>query len=189
MTSMTSRLSASTSSFLNSSAYSKSWSIGLDRVECWWRTCRFNRFGHQSWFVCGRPSFASGAGMTGFSLSLCDTSVLLFLVGCLGRLLVVGRRGTGGAQAPVGDLCLVDGEVVVVRRGQAGRVAHGALHVLDRATRAADDVVVVVTDPRLVPCHRARGLDTSHKSGGREGPADVVHRLVRDVAEVSPDRW
>ena len=70
MTSVTSRFSASTSRVANASAYRKSAPSGLPCGECWCRTLRSSWLGHQSWFVCGRPGFAVGASMTGFSLSL-----------------------------------------------------------------------------------------------------------------------
>src|SRR6185312_5289577 len=59
--------------------------MGLDRGECWLRTERSSRSGHQSLFVRGRVCFGVGEGIAGFSLSLplvvtslvSDTSVLL----------------------------------------------------------------------------------------------------------------
>jgi hypothetical protein len=54
----------------------KSSPIGLDRGECWRRTCRSGWFGHQSRFVLGRVALGVGEGIAGFSLSLTlsDTS-------------------------------------------------------------------------------------------------------------------
>ena len=49
---------------------------------------------------------------------------------------------------------------------------------------AADEVVVVVADPRLVARHGARRLDPPHQPGVGEGTQDVVDRLVRHVAGV-----
>ena len=79
MTSVTSRLSASTSRDANASAYRKSSPIGFACGECACRTLRSSWLGHQSWFVCGRPAFAVGASMTGFSLSLPCSDTLLGL--------------------------------------------------------------------------------------------------------------
>ena len=97
---------------------------------------------------------------------------------CVGRSQPAGRsgcarRGGGapGAQAPVDDLGLVDHEAVVVRGGQAGRVADGAVDVGDGAARPADDVVVVVADPGLVAGHRAGRLDAADQAGRRSAPA------------------
>jgi len=57
--------------------------MGLDRGECWCRTCTFSWFGHQSWFVLGRVRMGVGEEVAGFSLSLprSDTSILLLFVG------------------------------------------------------------------------------------------------------------
>src|SRR5690242_16391597 len=69
--------------------------------------------------------------------------------------------GAGGAQAPVDDLGLVDRVAVVVRRGEAGCVADGAVDVGDLAARAAHHVMVVVPDAGLVARHGAGGLDAA----------------------------
>src|SRR5687768_9239125 len=55
-----------------------------------------------------------------------------------------GAGGAGGAQAPVGDLGLVDDEAVGVGGVEARAYADGAVDVGDDAARAADRVVVVV---------------------------------------------
>src|SRR3954447_19531086 len=108
--------------------------------------------------VRGRCVAGSGDGMTGFSLSLpcSDTSLPLLsgwvvLDGCRGG--AAGRAG--GAHAPEDDLGLVDDVAVVVGGGQARDVPDRAVDVGDLAARAADEVVVVVADPCLVPRHRA----------------------------------
>ena len=61
-----------------------------------------------------------------------------------------------------------------------------AVDVGDRAARAADDVMMVVTDAQLEPCRRAGRFDTAYEPHGREGLEDVVDRLGRDRAEVGP---
>src|SRR6202012_5214827 len=58
---------------------------------------------------------------------------------------------TAGAQAPVGDFGLVDNEAVVLRGGQAGRVADRAVDIGDGTAGTAYDVMVVVADAALVP--------------------------------------
>ena len=63
-------------------------------------------------------------------------------------------------------------------------LADGAVDVGDRAARPADDVVVVVADPRLVARHRAGGLDAPHQPGGGQRAQHVVDGLVRDLAEI-----
>jgi hypothetical protein len=59
--------------------------------------------------------------------------------------------GAVGAQSPIDDLGLVDGEALekaaAVGRGQAGSVANGAVDVGDDAARSTHDVVMVVVDP------------------------------------------
>ena len=42
----------------------------IREAECWWSTRRSSWFGHQSWFVLGRPAAGVGLGIAGFSLSL-----------------------------------------------------------------------------------------------------------------------
>src|SRR3954451_4810865 len=173
MTSMTSFFSAPTSRVANASAYRKSAPIGLPCGECWCRTRRSSWLGHKSWFVCGRPAFAVGASMTGFSLSLpfavtslgfdwgwSDTGLpLLRGAGQCGVVwcgeVTPRHRGSvaGSAETPVGDLGLVQHETrcvdVELRRVQARRRAGGAVDVDDVAAAAADHVVVVVPHPHL----------------------------------------
>ena len=48
---------------------------------------------------------------------------------------------------------------------------------------AADDVVMVVADPRLVARDGARRLDAPHQAGVGERPQHVVDGLLRDLAE------
>ena len=89
---------------------------------------------------------------------------------------------------PVGDLCLVDGEAVVVGCREAWCLVDGAVDVGDHPARAADHVVVVVADAGLVPRDRAEGLDAAHQPGVGQGPQRVVDRLVRDVRELAAYR-
>src|SRR5215212_3670530 len=67
---------------------------------------------------------------------------------------------------------------------QAGGRSHRAVDVGDRPALTADDVVVVVADPRLVAGYRSGGLDAAEEPRIRERPQHVVDRLVRDGAEV-----
>ena len=76
-----------------------------------------------------------------------------------------GRGGAGGAEAPVGDLGLVDDEAVGVGGVEAGAYADRAVDVGDRAARAAHHVVVVVADAQLVARDRAGGLDPADETG------------------------
>ena len=57
-----------------------------------------------------------------------------------------GGGRTLGAQPPVDDLRLIDRETAVVRSGEAGSRADGAVDVGDRAAGATHEVVVVVRD-------------------------------------------
>src|SRR4051812_28887706 len=140
--------------------------------------------------VRGRWALGSGAGTAGFSLSLalwvallsCSpkfsvTSVLSRSVACIRTV-----GGAFGASAPVDDLGLVDPVAGVVGGRQAGGVTDGAVHVDDGAARPADEVVVVVADPSLVPRDRTRGLDAADETYVGEGAQHVVDGLVRHVA-------
>src|SRR6478609_12114481 len=91
-----------------------------------------------------------------------------------------GAGGARGAQAPVGDLGLVDDEAVGVGGVEARAHADGAVDVGDDAARAADHVVVVVADAQLVARDRAGRLDPPDQPGVGERPEDVVDRLVGD---------
>ena len=157
---------------------------GWTRGECWWSTCRSSWFGHQSWFVCGRLGAGSGQGMTGFSLSLpCSDTSLASPVWCGGRSrwsarwwslvaqVVAGTQAVGAA-APVDDLGLVDRRSRG-RRTRSGRAPAPTAQSTSAivAARPADDVVVVVPDPRLVARHRARRLDPADQPGRRSAPA------------------
>lgn len=64
-----------------------------------------------------------------------------------------------GAQAPVGHLGLVYHEAVFVARFQTRSLPHCAVDIMDCPTPAADQMVVVVTDPVLVPDGRACWFD------------------------------
>src|SRR6478609_1598311 len=199
MTSMTSFFSASTSRVAKASAYRKSAPIGLARGECWCRTLRSSWLGHQSWFVCGRPGFAVGASITGFSLSLpfagtslgfdwgwSDTVLpLLRGAGMCSALwcgevgLRLGGPGARGTETPVRDLGLVQYETrcmyVEPRRVQARCRAGGAVDVDDVAAAAAHHVVVVVPHPQLVARHRAGRLDPPDQAKVGQGVQHVVH--------------
>src|SRR4051812_2505491 len=92
------------------------------------------------------------------------------------RGLADGRLARG-AETPEDDLRLVDREAVVVGRGQAGRLADGAVDVLRRAAGAADDVMVVVADARLVEGGAAAGLVSPEQPGAGQHVEDVVDGL------------
>jgi len=71
-------------------------------------------------------------------------------------------------------------------RGSARGVRHGAFGAVDvdgGAASAADEVVVVVADPRLVASRMAGRLDAPREAGEGERGEHVVHRLHRHRTE------
>ena len=93
-----------------------------------------------------------------------------------------------GAATPVDDFCLVDLEAVIIGGGEAGRVAHGAIDVEQRATTATDEVMVVVAGTVFVARRRPSGLDASEERLVGERGQGVVHRLPRDRSDAGPNR-
>src|SRR4029079_33489 len=77
---------------------------------------------------------------------------------------------------PVNDFGLVDDVPRIVGRGQAWHGADGAVHVDRAAAGAADQMMVVVADPRLVPRRRAGGLDTAEQTHVDQHADGVVDR-------------
>jgi len=57
---------------------------------------------------------------------------------------------TLGAESPVGDFGFVDNEAIIIGRRQARGLPDGTVHVGDVTAEAADDVVMIVTDPVFV---------------------------------------
>ena len=99
---------------------------------------------------------------------------------------VVGSSATGRAEAPEDDLCLVDREPVIAARVQAWTAAHRTVDVDREATRATDEVVVVVVDPIFVSGRRPRRLDAPDETLVGQRPERVVHGLARDRPDVGP---
>lgn len=60
---------------------------------------------------------------------------------------------------PVDDLGLVELEAVMMRSGQARRLADGTVNVCDGPARPANTVVMIVADPRLIAYEGTGGLD------------------------------
>jgi hypothetical protein len=89
---------------------------------------------------------------------------------------------TAGTQAPVNDLSLVNGEAVVIRRGQAGCLADGAVDVSDNPARPADNVMVIVTHAPLKPRRVAGRLDAANESSRGERVQGLIYRLKGDMA-------
>ena len=88
--------------------------------------------------------------------------------------------GAVGAGAPVDDFYLVDHVAVVVRGGQAGSVADGAVDIDDAAAGPAHEVVVVVPNPGLVVGGRTGRLNASNQPRLGERVQYVVDRLPGD---------
>jgi hypothetical protein len=93
----------------------------------------------------------------------------------------------GGAQAPEGHLGLVDEEALRVAGLHARGAADGAVDVGRGAAGAADQVVVVVADARLVAHGLARRLDAAGERHAVQRLADVVGGLRGDRDAVGAD--
>ncbi len=85
------------------------------------------------------------------------------------------------AQAPPRHFRLLDGETSSAGRLETRRVTDGAIHVLHSTAGPADQVMVIVAHPHLVPGGRASRLDTSEQTGSGQVVEDVVHPLTRDA--------
>lgn len=86
---------------------------------------------------------------------------------------------TRGAKPPIDDLSLVDHIVVVVGGLKARRGSGGTVDVYRGEASAANEVMVVVADPRFVERGATRRLDPPQDSCGREGIQIVENRLPR----------
>ena len=75
-------------------------------------------------------------------------------------------------------------EAVVVGGGQAGRQADGAVDVGDGSARPAQQVVMVVPDPRLVARHGPPRLDASQQTRSGQCSQHVVDSLVGNLTEI-----
>ena len=91
-----------------------------------------------------------------------------------------------GAVTPIDDLGLVDVEAEVIGSRQARGVADGTVDIDHASALAADQVVVVVSDPGLETGGRPRGLDPANESGADQGAETVVDGLERDRAQFRP---
>lgn len=66
-------------------------------------------------------------------------------------------------------------------------MAHCALHIRYLAASPADDVVMVVTYPALIPRGAAGRLDPAEQSRPGQRPQRLVHGLDGNVADPVPD--
>jgi hypothetical protein len=76
---------------------------------------------------------------------------------------------------------------VLRARVEAGSLADGAVHVGDGPAAAANDVVVVVADPRLESGRATGRLDPPGQTGAGQRAEDVVHGLGGDRVEPFAD--
>lgn len=72
---------------------------------------------------------------------------------------------------------------MVIGGGQAGGLTDRAVDIADGAAFAADDVMVVVVDPGLVPGQVSGRLDAADQPRGRQRVEDVVDGLERYIGE------
>ena len=93
---------------------------------------------------------------------------------------------TLGAAAPIDHLRLVDLVAQIGDGGQARRVADRAVDVDRPSADAADEVVMVVSNPVLEARRRPGGLDASEEALVGQDSEGVVHRLARDGADLGP---
>jgi len=99
----------------------------------------------------------------------------------------VGSGPTGGAATPVHDLGLVDLEPVIVVGGEAWCRTYGTVDVEHDAAFAADEVVMVVPHPILVPCDRSGRLNAAHQVLLDKDAEGVVDGLTGDRTNAGPD--
>jgi hypothetical protein len=88
------------------------------------------------------------------------------------------------AEAPIDDLGLFDHVSVVLGCGQTGTGINGAADIGDGSTGAADHVVVVIADPRLIASDRTPRLNAPQQTGPSEGGQHVVDGLMADLGQL-----
>ncbi len=92
-----------------------------------------------------------------------------------------------GAGAPIDDLGLVEVELGVVGRREAGSLADGAIDVDESIAGAAHEMVMVVADPIFVSRRRPRRLDPPDDVVLGEEGQGVVDRLPGNCPDVLSD--
>ena len=111
-------------------------------------------------------------------------SVRVSAMDCEWRQAPVRSGLTGGAQAPVDDLGLVDEETMVVVCGEARGRADGAIDVIHQITPSANEMVMIVSNPVLVAGNRSCGLYPTQEVLLDEDPKCVVHGLTGDRSQL-----
>ena len=90
---------------------------------------------------------------------------------------------TLGTQAPKNNFRLLDDKSMIGGWLQAGRRADHAVHICGETAAAADDVMVIVSDSRLIPCRMAGRLNASNESDLLQDMQIVVHGLRRERSD------
>ena len=90
---------------------------------------------------------------------------------------------TLGTQAPKNDFRLLDDKSMIGGWLQTGSRADRAVHIGGQTAAAADDVMVVVSHPRLIASRMAGRLDASDEAGLLQDVQVVVHGLGGERAE------
>ena len=88
-----------------------------------------------------------------------------------------------GAQAPIDHFGFVDCKAVILSRLKAGGMASRAVDIDRRVASAADEMVMVVSRPRLIQSRPSGGLDPLEKAASHERVEVVVDRLARELAQ------
>jgi hypothetical protein len=87
------------------------------------------------------------------------------------------------ADAPESDFDLVEDEAMVLGRLEAWGGADGAVDIFDRPASAADQVVVVVADPRFIERGGIRGFDAPYQSHFQQGMKIIINGLPGKAAQ------
>lgn len=101
----------------------------------------------------------------------------------LSRILRCAVAATVWTDPPESDLSLVDEVTAVVDRVEAWRRADHAINVGRRSAAAADDVMVVVADTKLIKPGTSGRPDPPDETGSNEGVQHVVDGLRRDFSQ------
>lgn len=88
-----------------------------------------------------------------------------------------------GAEATKGDFRRFDAEPVMLARGEAGRSADGAGDIFDTPAGCAQEMVVIVSDPRFVACGTGVEFDLPYEPRVTERLEDHIDRLQRRSGE------
>ena len=93
-------------------------------------------------------------------------------------------RETLGAFSPIHNLGLIDLVARVVRRGQAGRIPHRAVHIDHLPAITANEMMMIVVNPVFVSRGRPGGLDAPDETLVHQDAEGIVYRLARNHANL-----